>query len=100
MVADDIWIRLALQRADRFERAVISDVRFDNEAQAIKDAGGSVWLVTRPAATCLAGATASHSSERGVSASLIDATIRNDGAFSDIAARVDAALEKATAAYN
>jgi len=100
LVADDIWIRIAIQKASSMERAVISDVRFDNEAEAIKSAGGSVWLVTRPDAKCLDSTAATHSSERGISPHLIDATIVNGGAFSELSARVDAAYHKATAAYN
>jgi hypothetical protein len=98
MVADDIWIRLALQRAG--QRTVISDVRFDNEAAAIRATGGVVWRVVRPDVGCLDASTAQHSSERGISPELIDAQIVNDCSLAALAARVDAALLKATFAYN
>jgi hypothetical protein len=100
MVSEDIWIRIALERASRRSRAVISDVRFDNEAEAILAAGGSVWRVVRPGVGCLVGQTASHSSERGVSGSLVAAEIVNDGSLILLEERVDDALRQATRVYN
>lgn len=47
----DIWVRLAMRNA--YARGlqgihtVITDVRFVNEAQAIRDQGGTVWRVER-----------------------------------------------------
>ncbi len=100
MVSEDIWIRIALERASRRLRAVISDVRFDNEAEAILAAGGSVWRVVRPGVGCLVGQTASHSSERGISDRLVSVEISNDGGLDDLERRVDSAMLQATAQYN
>lgn len=47
----DIWVKLAMRKAH--ERAlhgqttVITDVRFVNEAEAIRDRGGTIWRVER-----------------------------------------------------
>lgn len=52
-LGEDSWIR-ALQRriedteADGPPRFVVDDVRFLNEAQAIRDWGGEIWRVVRP----------------------------------------------------
>lgn len=99
-VGEDVWIRIAMRTAASCSLAVIPDVRFDNEAEAILDAGGVVWRVVRPGVSCLDPSTARHSSERGIAPHLISEVILNDGDLDRLAARVDAALEKATAIYN
>lgn len=99
-VADDIWIKIAIQRARQTANVTIPDVRFDNEAKAIRDAGGSVWLVERPVTSCLDSAAAAHASERGIAGELIDSVIANDGDLALLNDRVDSAVAKATIRYN
>jgi hypothetical protein len=70
---------------------VVSDVRFANEARAVRAAGGKVLSVERAGAG-LDGAAGEHESERGVSPDLVDATIDNNGSLDDLPARVRAAL--------
>lgn len=94
-IHDEIWIRIALERA-KAELAcgrgvVITDVRFDNEAQAIIAAGGEVWKVDRPGWRCLAGDAAKHPSEAGVNAHLIARTIDNSGSLDDLRLQLAAA---------
>lgn len=86
-----IWIERALALAG--ENAVITDLRFDNEAQAIHERGGVVWRVLRPSHSCLSRSAAEHSSEAGVSPDLIDLDIWNDGTLGDLEARVNAAMK-------
>ncbi len=96
----DVWIDYALRVADEVRRgqaytarrglystspgtvrcphAVISDVRFENEAAKIRAKGGLVWQITRAGAG-LSGAAALHVSEAGVPVALIDRVIPNDG---------------------
>ena len=93
-VHPEIWIRIAMERAGKwleFNSVVITDVRFDNEAQAIVDAGGEVWCVTRPGWRCLVDAAAAHSSEAGVSDHLIARTIDNSGSLDDLRVQLSAA---------
>ena len=52
---------------------VISDVRFDNEAQWVKDHGGVIWHIHRPSAQ----AVAAHQSENGIRPELVDLNILN-----------------------
>lgn len=99
-VAEDVWVRIAMRMAGMCELAVIPDVRFDNEAMAIRSAGGSVWRVVRPGVSCLDASTAKHSSERGISPDLIDDIILNDGDIERLRSRVDATVALATARYN
>jgi hypothetical protein len=93
-VHPEIWIRIAMERAVRhldFNGVVITDVRFDNEAQAVIDAGGEVWRVTRPGWRCLADDAAAHQSEAGVSDHLVARTIDNSGSLDDLRDQLAAA---------
>lgn len=88
-VNEQMWVRIALRAAEG-RSVAISDVRFANEAQAVLDAGGAVWLVRRPQAG-LAGPTGQHTSEAGVPATLISRVLDNSGSLDDLEAAVDAA---------
>lgn len=77
MIDPELWVKVALSAALEHVRngrsAVISDVRFENEAQAIRDAGGVVLWLKRP------GYSASdHASEKGLPADLVDFILHND----------------------
>lgn len=68
----DIWANKASDQADSNSRFMFTDVRFDNEAQVVHDMGGFMLEVVRP------GLVADdHSSEQGISAHLIHATVTN-----------------------
>ena len=66
----------------------ITDVRFDNEAEAIHRRGGVVWRIVRPGAG-LGGAEGEHSSEQGIDPSLVDDEVVNDGDLSRLRAAVE-----------
>ena len=46
-IDENFWVRATLRAASSADKAVISDVRFANEAQAIRDAGGRVVRLLR-----------------------------------------------------
>lgn len=77
---------------------VISDVRFDNEARAIRSAGGRVVRILRGGAG-LAGAAAAHTSESGVDLALIDSILPNHGTLDDLAADVGSFAAKLANAW-
>ena len=95
-VADDVWVR---QLAHEIESArsttgdwgapavgaVITDVRFENEAAWIRDQGGVVVHLVRPDAP----GVLDHESERGLAVMAGDVTIHNDGGLDDLYARLD-----------
>ena len=91
----EIWVRIAMERAVPHlatgRGVVVTDVRFDNEAQAIIKAGGEVWKVTRAGWQCLDASTAAHQSEAGVSERLIARTIDNSGSLDDLRRQLFAA---------
>lgn len=88
----EIWIMATMRRIDASENpwSAITDVRFDNEAEAIRRRGGVVWRIVRPGAG-LGGAEGSHSSEQGVDPSLVDDEIENTGDLSSLRAAVEEA---------
>jgi hypothetical protein len=46
-VGDDFWVSACMRNASAADKAVISDVRYENESQAIREAGGKVIRITR-----------------------------------------------------
>lgn len=90
----DFWIKRAMRQVNDLSWArmpsVISDVRFDNEAKAIREAGGFVIHLVRPDALVVA----SHASEAGVSRESTDYTIVNDGTLEDLGHKVQAVMSQ------
>lgn len=87
---EGVWVRHLFDRLDKGlygQRVVITDVRFDAEADAILEAGGYI-LEIRRSATGLTGDAAAHRSEAGISPDKVDFTIINDGTISDLAAEL------------
>lgn len=85
MVHPNLWVMLMLRRWDEVRastspRMVVTDVRFDNEAQAIIDAGGTVWKVEREGVAPVAA----HVSEKGVSPALIEGAVKNYGSLTQL----------------
>lgn len=94
IIHQDIWIRATMQRMLPGGDYCIPDVRFDNEAQAIRDAGGVVWRVVRPGHAVLDSESAAHASEAGIDDRYIDAVVVNAGCLDDLAAAADAAIAR------
>jgi hypothetical protein len=89
MVQQDLWVRRMLREWDQVRerilpRMVVTDVRFDNEAQAIIDAGGTVWRIDRDGVAPVA----EHVSEKGISPALIEGTFKNTGTLDELEVRV------------
>lgn len=90
---DDIWIRKANLRWDTLKAdayldnahmnlpywhgMVVTDIRYDNEAQWVLHEGGVVIQIERPDAPSVS----SHASERGIDPLLATFLIRNDGSL-------------------
>jgi len=78
----DFWVRIMQQKLQQLDGAIISDVRFQNEADFVKAQGGVLVEIVRPDhSDSLAGAQAAHSSENGVTGS--DVVISNDGGLNE-----------------
>lgn len=87
LIGGDVWVRAAMAKAEGKPAVVFDDVRFDNEAEAIKEAGGVIWRVTRPGAERM-----EHASEWGISDSLVDVEISNADDLATLEGKVLLAL--------
>lgn len=85
----DFWVKLAMDNASMFQRVVITDCRFPNEAQAVLKAGGQVVRITRPGVQPVNG----HISDKGLPDHLVSAEIANDGTIEDLRAKVKAFVD-------
>ena len=74
---DSIWIDAAFAGLDENAKVVVSDVRFPNEADAIKERGGEVWRVARAGI----GPANDHPSETSLDNYLFDRLVYNDGSL-------------------
>lgn len=68
----------------KYPKWIISDVRFPNEAQAIKDRGGIIIRINRPEPMSLRGDIKRHSSEISLDDWIFDVTINNSGSLLDL----------------
>lgn len=93
MIHPEIWIMSTMRRIEGLTDVVITDVRFNNEAEAILARGGAIWRITGRA-SALGDTQAGHSSEAGVAEKYIDATIANEGSIDDLSSAVDSAYAR------
>lgn len=95
MIHPEIWVRRAMRHAHDLMKlgnsVVISDCRFDNEAVAIKQAGGRVMRIVREGQVN----EDTHASEAGISDSLIDETLHNVGSIADLISAADMYVPRA-----
>jgi len=75
VIGDTTWIDLAMQAQAKHPRCVVTDVRFRNEVEAIRDAGGIVVEVVRPD---VAPVPSLHPSETEQASVVPDAMVLND----------------------
>ena len=74
MFGQDFWVNQAIEKASRYDKVVVSDCRYTNEADAIKNVGGTVWRISRPEVTAIN----SHTSEQDLNNYAFDSHIEND----------------------
>jgi len=87
---EDTWQRFAtVPRAVAHHFWAVTDVRFPNEADAIRAAGGTIVKVVRPS---LGTPTDEHPSETSVDLVREDVLISNDGTLVELRAQVEKAL--------
>lgn len=88
MIDEDVWVTMTTQDLKPTDDVVFADVRFPNEAQAIKDLGGQIWRVNRPGTHAINA----HASESAMDNWPFDAIITNDGTLEDLMGQVETAL--------
>lgn len=87
IIDTDAWLYVAQREIEKHERVVVSDVRFPNEADFVRNQGGAIWKLVRPGHE-----GDRHASETELETIEPDATIYNGGSLDDLAASVGALL--------
>ena len=86
-LGETVWVEHALRRLDALRGpVVVTDVRYHNEAHALRKRGFTLVWVQRPGV----GPANSHASETGIPVERADTVLLNDGSVSELHARVDA----------
>ena len=89
VLGQDIWVESCFL-TPLSGKDVVFDVRFNNEAVAIKERGGIIWAVDNP---CVPELQGNHASEQGIDMSLVDGIIHNHGTYEELFAGIDYALK-------
>lgn len=95
-IAGDLWLRIASRRISASQNEghrniVITDIRFENEAEWIREQGGVIWHIVRPADSDVSD---QHLSEAGIQVWPGDEVILNRGSLDDLGACVIEAAGK------
>jgi hypothetical protein len=77
---DQFWVSQALSGVSEGDKIVITDVRFPNEAAAIKNLGGQIWRIKRLGID----AANSHISETAMDDYPVDQIFINNGTVEDL----------------
>jgi hypothetical protein len=85
MFSEDFWVDYALNSIPDGGKAVISDVRYPNEADAIRQLGGKVYRVERDGVF----AANEHASEHALDAYKFDGKIQNNGTIQGLQQNVE-----------
>jgi len=93
IVGTDTWVDIAMRKAAEHPNVVISDLRFPNEHEAVREVG-EAWRVSRPGQL----AHNDHSSETALDDAAFDRWILNDGTLLDLETKVGEAVIHAEAA--
>lgn len=88
ILGENVWVDAALQGLDPDGFYVFTDVRFPNEADAIRDKGGVIWRISRPGYEPING----HASETAMDSYNVDISIVNDRSMEDLAEKVRVCL--------
>jgi hypothetical protein len=80
------WIKRLTQRLEQYDKLVISDVRVPDEMDAIRNAGGEIWLVERPGIGSVG--IKNHFTETALADSKFDRIIYNDRTLDDLYVKI------------
>lgn len=84
MVHPDLWVQLSIKDLNAGDKVIFTDVRFPNEAKAIKRLGGTIWRVNRPGVEALNP----HPSESSMDHFSYDLIINNYGTIDQLASQL------------
>ena len=77
----NVWLRNMKLRIGELKNVIITDIRFDNEANFIKELGG---IIIKVDASVRKNKSDNHISENGIDEKLVDIIVDNNGSFEDL----------------
>jgi hypothetical protein len=78
----DVWVQIWEQSING--SVITDDLRFPNEAAAIRRLGGEIWCIHRPGVSDISG----HASEAGLRDVAFDLVLNNDGTIRELHQKV------------
>jgi hypothetical protein len=90
MFGDDFWVKAAINAIPEGAKVVFSDVRYPNEADAIRALGGEVWRVHRDGV----GPANDHTSENSLSDYVFDTEVKNFDTLEELNSMVDSLVKE------
>lgn len=94
VLGENVWVEATMRAIGPDERVVVTDMRFENELRAIREAGGLAVAILRRDY----GPVNGHASETALAdLGLFDVVIENDGTVADLHARIREAVESRAA---
>ena len=97
MINTRLWELRATKEIQTTPNLVVTDIRFDNEAELIIKNGGFVMNIEREMRNEIKG-IGGHQSETGVSQKLITHNVNNNGSLKELYQRIDEILNQEEAA--
>lgn len=91
LIGPNVWVDAAMASVDDSEKVVITDVRFENEADCINSMGGQLWRIKRPGVE----AVNAHISETQMDGYKVDQIIVNNGTVEDLELLVQTRMRNA-----
>lgn len=91
LFGEDFWVDRALHGVSKFDKVVLTDVRFPNEYRAIKSREGIVWRVEKTGVS----AVNNHASETALDQQAFDGIIVNNSTKDDLYATLDYLMQHA-----
>lgn len=88
MIHENVWVDIAIRGMLPTDNVVFTDVRFINEATAIKKLGGEIWRINRDGVGALNG----HISEHSLNDWEFDRIIENNGTVEDLQNYIESIL--------
>jgi hypothetical protein len=92
MFGDDFWVDTALDRIPDGSKVVFSDVRYSNEANAVRDLGGKIYRIERKGV----GPANEHASETALNDYDFDDRIDNSGTVEELYGQIDRVINART----
>lgn len=85
MFGDNFWVDQALKGVSKFDKVVVTDVRYPNEYKALKLLDAKVIRIVKPSVKAING----HASESALDGHLFDGTIDNVGSIEELHQKID-----------